>query len=181
MLRYSPQPVTRCNPLFWPSCAVLWYAHGVILYSRRGIAIFVIKYIQPATGVNVLSCWGLTNGERLEMFIFWLILIFAAVFLCSVIRRHFLTSTYNKTLYFPALCVPGVVPYLGTPQRLNLQPSGEQRPQRPQHNKKTKQKNFGEHTRADLAGAIGSPPASSGSGEMKGTQQEHNKTRVTVI
>ena len=47
--------------------------------------------------------------------------------------------------------------------------------------KKIKQKNIWEHTRADLAGAIGSPPASSGSGEMKGTQQEHNKTRVTVI
>ena len=38
---------------------------------RRGIAIFVIKSIYPATGVNLLSCWGLTNGERLETFIFW--------------------------------------------------------------------------------------------------------------
>ena len=115
------------------------------------------------------------------MFIFWLILIFAAVFLCSVIRRHFSTSTHNKTLYVPALCVPCVVPFRGTPQRLNLQPSGEQRPQRPQHNKKTQQKKFWEHTRADLAGAIGSPPASSGSGEMKGTQQNTGNRYLTVI
>ena len=118
------------------------------------------------------------------MFIFWLILIFAAVFLCSVIRRHFLASTYNKTLYFPALCVPGVVPYLGTPQRLNLQPSGEQRPQRPQHNKKQNKKILGTHTRRPCGGYWVAPRLlriGRNERDTTGTQQNTGNRYLTVI
>ena len=172
MLRYSPQPVTRCNPLFWPSCAVLWYAHGVILYSRRGIAIFVIKYIQPATGVNVLSCWGLTNGERLEMFIFWLILIFAAVFLCSVFRRYFSASTGEILAMFAAWsCGLSIVPFYGTPQRLNLQPSGNSGRNVRNTTKKQNKKIFGNTHAPTLRGLLGRPPPPQDRAKWK----EHNR------
>ena len=119
------------------------------------------------------------------MFIFWLILIFAAVFLCSVIRRHFSTSTHNKTLYVPALCVPCVVPFRGTPQRLNLQPSGEQRPQRPQHNKKNKTKKYlGTHTRRPCGGYWVAPRLlriGRNERDTTGTQQNTGNRYLTVI
>ena len=80
---------------------------------------------------------------------------------------------------------PGVVPYLGTPQRLNLQPSGEQRPQRPQHNKKNKTKKYlGTHTRRPCGGYWVAPRLLRiGRNERNttGTQQNTGNRYLTVI